>query len=114
MRQRLLFPSLLVLAGQTAFGLVACSSDDVFHSEQPPPTAPPTGEPPDAGPAFADAIASSVTVYLGQVVTLDASESQGTGAITYAWTVKDVPEGSSITSASLTDATGEGAFSPGT
>ncbi len=53
-----------------------------------------------AGP---QALASDVSVYLGQIAQLDASGSTPPGA-TLAWTVKSVPGGSAITTASVLNA----------
>src|SRR5688500_3816675 len=81
--------------------LLACGGDDA-----------PSGNTPDAstssssgssgntdgstnGPAI---VASDVTIYTGTVAALDGS---GTQAQTFAWTVKSVPNGSAVTTATL-------------
>jgi hypothetical protein len=51
------------------------------------------------------AVASDVSVYLGQTAKLDGSQSTTTeGTLAYVWTVLNAPTGSNITSASLTGA----------
>lgn len=135
MRKFQVFPVLACLAGAHAlFGLTGCGGGDepAPVAEQPdtgaptpPPVDVPDAEPdpvpvpdagePDAAVGEASAVAQPVTVYLGQGVTLDGSASTGDGALTYSWTIKDVPTGSAITSASLTDAaTDKTSFVPDT
>ena len=61
----------------------------------------------DTNPAPAThAVALDVSVWLGQIAQLDASSSTATPAttITYAWTVESAPAGSTITTASLQNA----------
>ncbi len=63
----------------------------------------------DDGGGILDLRADGVKVYVGQPVRLDAAQSKAPNgaAITYAWSVKSVPAGSAITTATLAGATSE-------
>jgi MYXO-CTERM domain-containing protein len=58
---------------------------------------------PDTSTAGPSANATSVTLYIGGVARLDGSTSTGSG-LGYAWTIKTVPAGSTIATASLATA----------
>lgn len=65
----------------------------------------------DSGPGT-HANANDLSVYLGQVASLDASGSVPPG-VTFAWTVSSAPPGSAITTASLLNAdTAKATFTP--
>ena len=58
----------------------------------------------DSGPAAPTAAATAITLYIGNVAKLDGSQSTGASALTYGWTLKTAPAGSTITTASLATA----------
>lgn len=73
-----------------------------------------TSTQPDAGAAVVQAMTSDVSVFVGQLATVDASNSTATqGTLAFAWTVLLAPDGSGVTTNSLTGAsTAKASFVP--
>ncbi|MEO6575692.1 MAG: hypothetical protein ABIP89_17710, partial [Polyangiaceae bacterium] len=63
----------------------------------------------DGNVAALDLQANNATVYVGQLVRLDAAQSKAPGgaALTYGWSLKSAPTGSSITTGTLAGSTTE-------
>lgn len=81
--------------------LLACGGDDSSSSGgQPDASSSSSGSSgnTDGSTGPVNIVASNVTVYTGTIAALDASGSQ---AQTFAWTVKSVPNGSAVTTATL-------------
>lgn len=88
---------LIALWAAAALGFAGCGSDENGGGGD--PTIPDAS--PDTSTTSGDdasASAADVTVYTGTTAQLDASQSVGA---TFAWTVKSVPQGSAVTTASL-------------
>ena len=102
-RSGVLFGACASIIFGTGVFIGACGSSDdtpANPTDQDASTEATTG---DAAVAALDLQANNATVYVGQLVRLDAAQSKAPGgaAITYGWSLKSAPAGSSITTATL-------------